>query len=392
MRLALSTAMMALLAGCSSIEDPFLTSSVSSVGAIAPPLAAEVSPGYALAVLPAAIGAPRSVRQTQGAGEQSIRQVIVYGNDTRLHGENTLTVESGRAADGRFSRAPSQRALQAEMASALPGVPMRISPAIGENLYGVYGYATGPYGVGGACIYGWQLADTGGADGNRFMNRSYKAQIRLRFCDQRLSEERIPLLMRGMTLKAVNSATIDALRNAGSIGNQSASLPLYGGDNLYETPAAPQPQVAYTPSAEEYRPAPAPVKKPVQRASAPKPRVVAHQQPQQPQTAYSLYMQQPPQSGMMPTAQYAPVQQAPVQHAIVMPAPAVQQTVPQQAMPPRISNAAKVPLPGQKLVDTTTTGTVDTQSPDALEAIKLKAQNAWSVARAKMGGAPAAHQ
>ena len=94
----------------------------------------------------------------------------------------------------------------------------------------------------------------------------------------------------------------------------------------------------------------------------------------------------------MPTAQYAPVQQAPVQHAIVMPAPAVQQTVSQQAMPPRINNAAKVPLPGQKLVDTTTTGTVDAQSPDALEAIKLKAQNAWSVARAKMGGAPAAHQ
>ena len=52
----------------------------------------------------AAIGAPRSVRQTQGAGEQSIRQVIVYGNDTRLHGENTLTVESGRADLVAFGR------------------------------------------------------------------------------------------------------------------------------------------------------------------------------------------------------------------------------------------------------------------------------------------------
>lgn len=364
MRLALSTAMMALLAGCTSVEDPFLTSSVSSVGAVAPPLASEVSPAYALAGLPSAIGAPRSVRQTLPAGDMRINQVIVYGNDTGLHGENTLTVESGRSADGRFVRVPSERTLRVEMAKALPGVPMRISPAIGENIYGIYGYATGPYSTGGACIYGWQLADTSGADTGRFLNRAYKAQIRLRFCDQRISEERIPLLMKGLTLKAVNSGTIATLRNTGGTGAQAGVLPLYGADALFDAPRE-EPVAA---SAPEERPAP--VARPARRVAA-APRTVMVEQPR--------YVTAMPASAGQP---------APAGH----PAPGVLSVSAQQPVAPRVLNAARVPMPGERLVDTATTGTIDGQSPDALEAVKQKASSAWAAAKARLGGTPAAGQ
>ncbi len=343
MRWAITTAMMATLAGCASVEDPFLTGSVSGgISPSAPALTQEVSSSYALAGLASAVGAPRSVRQTALGGENTIRQVIVYANTTKLAGENVIVVEGGKGVDGRYRRAPSRNQLVAEMNRALPGVPMGISPVIGENPYGVYGYATGPYN-GGACIYGWQAANTSGTGyaAGRLLGGAYPAQVRLRFCDARISEERIPLLMQSLSLKPVTNDTIAMLRNlrGSTIANGS---PLYGNDMLFDVPAERSLSAAYAPPVAEPRrvqveqPAPRPVA-PRRAVTVAEPPVLRAQAPLQPEK----------------------------------PAPV-------------ILNAAKVPLPGEQVAVTETASA--TPSTETMAALKQKAADAWTAARNRISG------
>lgn len=374
MRFAVPIAMMAVLAGCSTLEDPFLTGSVSGVSGLAPALTQEVSPANALGGLASAIGAPRSVRQTAPGGENTIRQVIVYANTTRLPGENMLIVEGGRGTDGRYRRVPSRTQLQAEMQNAMPGVAMRISNVIGQNAYGVYGYATGPY-AGGSCIYGWQVTEPRGG---------YPTQVRLRFCHERISEERISLLMQGLTLRPLNSGLISALR-----GIRGPSLAgtgsLFGGNEPLDRPAlrmeAPaayaQPPMAPAPMAYA---APQPAYAPPPVAYAAPPAVYAP-----PAVAYA-----PP-----PVAQQKPVAAAPAPQPVApapqMAAPAVQPViqpavVPQQQPVQPILNAARVPMPGEKRLGAPQAQTAnETASPEMMADLKRKAADAWNAARARLG-------
>ena len=342
MRWAITTAMMATLAGCASVEDPFLTGSVSGgISPSAPALTQEVSSSYALAGLASAVGAPRSVRQTATGGENTIRQVIVYGNTTRLAGENVIVVEGGKGVDGRYRRAPSRNQLIAEMNRALPGVPMRISAVIGENPYGVYGYATGPY-AGGACIYGWQAANTGGAgySAGRLLGGTYPAQVRLRFCDARISEERIPLLMQSLSLKPMTSDTIAMLRNirGSTVANGS---PLYGNDMLFDVPAERSQSAAYAPPVAEPR---------------------------------SVQVEQPSPRPVTP------------RRAVTVTEPVLRAQAPVQAEKPApvILNAAKVPLPGEQVAATETASAA--QPAETVAALKQKAADAWSAARSRITG------
>lgn len=391
MRFAVPIAMMAVLAGCSTLEDPFLTGSVSGVSGLAPALTQEVSPANALGGLAPAIGAPRSVRQTAPGGENTIRQVIVYANTTRLPGENMLIVEGGRGTDGRYRRVPSRTQLQAEMQNAMPGVAMRISNVIGQNAYGVYGYATGPY-AGGSCIYGWQVTEPRG---------SYPTQVRLRFCHERISEERIPLLMQGLTLRPLNSGLISALR--GIRGPSLAGMgSFFGGDGLLDRPAprmeAPaayaQPPMAASPMAYVAPPvayAAPPVAYAAPPAYAPPP--VAYAAPPAvyapPAVAYApppVAQERPAAAAPAPRPAPQPAMPAPQMAAPAF-APAIQPAIaPQQQPVQPILNAARVPMPGEKRLGAPQAQTAnEAASPEMMADLKRKAADAWNAARARLG-------
>ncbi|AOF90921.1 cellulose biosynthesis protein BcsN [Sinorhizobium sp. RAC02] len=204
-----------LIAGCTAVPDPFL-----ETGAIrpdAPPLSTEVSPDFAAAYLPSIAGRIESVRQTSRA--DFFEQKIVYTNATASAGENLLTVRVGTPSEGMvFLRAPTRSAILAEMRQALPGVAMAINAAPGQNLHGVYGYATGPLGKAGSCVYAWQFAKRVSPMG-RLGTGNYSAQVRLRFCHPTLPQERLAMLMDGMRLKPVTRETFDLLSYAGGSGS-----------------------------------------------------------------------------------------------------------------------------------------------------------------------------
>jgi hypothetical protein len=219
MRWLLLAALPLLATGCTAVHDPFLET--GSIRPDAPPISTEVSPEFAAAYLPSISGRIESVRQTVRG--EFFEQAIVYSNATASAGENVLTVRVGTPAEGvAFLRAPTRRAILAEMRQALPDVAMKINAAAGQNMHGVYGYATGPLGTSGSCLYAWQFAKRTAAPSETAMGRigdgNYSAQVRLRFCHPAMPEERIAALMGGMRLKPVTRQTFDMLRYAGGSG------------------------------------------------------------------------------------------------------------------------------------------------------------------------------
>lgn len=216
-----------LAAGCTAVHDPFL-----ETGAIrpdAPSIATEVSPEFAAAYLPSISGRIESVRQT--ARDGFFEQAIVYSNATTSAGENVLTVRVGTPSEGAvFLRAPTRRAVMAEMRQALPGVAMTINAGAGENVHGVYGYATGPLGTSGSCLYAWQFAKRVSPLKETALGRletgAYSAQVRLRFCHPTMPEDRIAALMGGMRLKPVTRDTFAMLQYAGGSGYARSAGPV----------------------------------------------------------------------------------------------------------------------------------------------------------------------
>ncbi|WP_411037029.1 cellulose biosynthesis protein BcsN [Shinella sp. BYT-45] len=219
MRWLILAALSLLGTGCTAVHDPFL-----ETGAIrpdAPPISTEVSPEFAAAYLPSVSGRIESVRQT--VRDNYFEQAIVYSNATASAGENVLTVRVGTPSEGAgFLRAPTRRAVLAEMRQALPGIAMTINAAAGQNAHGVYGYATGPLGASGSCLYAWQFAKRVSPLRETAMGRletgSYSAQVRLRFCHPAIPEDRIASLMAGMRLKPITRDTFAMLQYAGGSG------------------------------------------------------------------------------------------------------------------------------------------------------------------------------
>lgn len=219
MRWLFLAALPLLATGCTAVHDPFLET--GSIRPDAPPISTEVSPEFAAAYLPSISGRIESVRQTVRG--DFFEQAIVYSNATASAGENVLTVRVGTPSEGvTFLRAPTRRAILAEMRQALPDVAMRINSAAGQNTHGIYGYATGPLGASGSCLYAWQFAKRTAPLSETAMGRlgdgNYSAQVRLRFCHPSMPEERIAALMAGMRLKPVTDQTFDMLRYAGGSG------------------------------------------------------------------------------------------------------------------------------------------------------------------------------
>ena len=218
----------AALAGCSTVEpDPFLTASVSRPDA--PPIASEVSPSYAVALLPMTAGRVRTVRQT--ARRDYLQQQVVYENPTHAFGENSISVELGQPdLDAAMMKPPSRARIASEMRQALPGVAMTIRPAVGENQQGPFGYATGSFGSSGSCIYGWQYVNPN-AKRNPLAAmassvRQYRMQVRLRYCHPTIPEDRIGSLMEGLRIKPVSSETLSMLEFAAGSGESAIAVPV----------------------------------------------------------------------------------------------------------------------------------------------------------------------
>jgi len=228
MRFLAVFALLLLPAGCSTVSDPFLET--GSIRPDAPPLSTEIAPDFAVARLPAA-GAIESVRQTMRG--DALEQAIVYANATAMAGENMLAVRIGLPGkDAAFRHAPTRGAILAEMRQSLPGVAMTIEPVPGENMHGVYGYATGALGASGSCLYAWQyvkrIAPAAEATVvGQWRAPAHAAQVRLRLCDPAIPRERIATLMDGLRLKPVTRETLDMLRFAagnGSIPTRAAPV------------------------------------------------------------------------------------------------------------------------------------------------------------------------
>ncbi len=224
-------AIMLALSSCTTVDDPFLQT--GALKANGPSLATSASADYALVALPGLPAA--SVRQS--VRTDHIEQTILYANATDLAGENALTVTIGKGGKG-FKGAPSQAAIEAEMRTALSGVRMRVSPVISDNAYGVFGFATGPLGKGGSCVYAWQLARSITPNGGAGIGSVYAAQIRLRYCNPAMPQDRVATLMEGLRIKPVSAQTFETLRHAAGSGTLAAA-PVFAPQPVAEQVAEP---------------------------------------------------------------------------------------------------------------------------------------------------------
>ena len=233
-------AMMALalaVTGCATGDDPVLFT--GSIRPVAPTLVADVSPDYAAAYLPRVAGRVESVRQSSKPDQ--IFQSILYPNSGYSDGENELKLSIAPPSTGlSYFQAPTERQVISEMRTALPGVSMRISSAVGRNSHGAFGFATGQPAGGGACIFAWQIAeDIGRADQggfNRMKRTHYAAKVRLRYCHPDMSEAALVSLMSGLRIREVSATTVEMLRFAE--GSGVASQPSYAVERVQARPVA----------------------------------------------------------------------------------------------------------------------------------------------------------
>ena len=213
-RLAAAAGFTALLAGCTSVEDPFLTGATAT-SVSGPSVSNAVSVEFATVSLPLEAG--RVVSVQQDVRSDGLSQAILYENATALPGENRLTVDFGApGSSSRYLRAPTSATVRAELRSALPGIRMQISSVPGNNAQGVFGYATGSAGR-GSCLYAWQLAKGG-------MGEGYAAQVRLRFCHPTLPADSLVGLMQQMRLRPVSKQTLATLRFANGAVRPAAAF------------------------------------------------------------------------------------------------------------------------------------------------------------------------
>lgn len=242
-------AMMALalaVTGCATGDDPALLT--GSIAPVAPSLIADVSPDYAAAYLPRVAGRVEAVRQS--SRPDHIFQTVLYPNPGYGDGENELKVSIAPPSSGpSYFQAPSERQVMSEMRSALPGVGMRISSAIGRNPHGPFGYATGELAGGGACIFAWQTAgEIGRADQagfGRLRRTQYAAKVRLRYCHPDMNEAALVSLMSGLRIREVSATTIEMLRFAE--GSGVAAQPGYASARVQARPVAEPVTVAARP-------------------------------------------------------------------------------------------------------------------------------------------------
>ena len=222
---------------CTTGDDSSMLT--NSIKPVAPSLISDVSPEYAAAYLPRVAGQVNSVRQS--SKPDHIFQTVIYPNPGYGDGENKLSVSIAPPSSGSsYFQAPTRREIISEMRSELPGVAMQMSTAIGQNLHGPFGYATGPLASGGTCIFAWQTAkDVSRSDQvgvGKLMRDRYAAKIRLRYCHPTMAEAGLVSLMSGLRIREMSAATVEMLRFAE--GSGVTAQPAYAQAPVQSAPAA----------------------------------------------------------------------------------------------------------------------------------------------------------
>ena len=225
--LILTLAMTLPLTACSLTTDKSLVT--SSTKAIAPTLASEVDPIYAVAYLPSVAGRIASVRQT--SGNNRVHQTVLYPNYGYGGGENQIIVDVARTSSNReYYQAPTRREIVSEMKRFFPTMKMTIDENPGENLHGIYGYAHGKSKIDGNCIYAWQVIRNVTrkdlVDFQRFLQPQYASKVRLRYCHPTKTTQQLLVLMDGFRVKEVTSASLEILRFAEGAGYEKPSAPV----------------------------------------------------------------------------------------------------------------------------------------------------------------------
>ena len=249
------------LAGCSA--QPYLSSGfVASM-----PLGASAGPpqGRPLALLPAGAGPVLAVHET--AKPNAVLQTIVLGGSQTNSGENRITVTAlvpqdprlGNVTEGLATIAkPTDVAIQQELETEFPAVPMNISLAYDRTAQGPFGYATGRARDGSTCLYAFQnlgsdqpLSLFEGVAGREQSPMS----IRVRLCKRRASEAELASLVRAMVVYSPGNATAVAaplpstdLPAGDALAAARATGPVFpgGASTLFGAPTYPAP---ITPSA-----------------------------------------------------------------------------------------------------------------------------------------------
>lgn len=226
-----ATALAAVLAGCSSISDPAtLAGGASATLGVAQPA------DRALATLPAEAGAVVSVVERRGPDEV-VKQTVTLAGDAARVGDNRIEI-TARERRGASSRIDAET-IEAEMAEALPGVAMSVSPRVVAGPNGPIGVATGSSGD-VACLYAWSTAEARPrvASSTRVLGLQVSAMtsnelsVRVRLCRKGVGEERLAALAEGLRLRTDLAAT-----------SPSTAAPIAGADALasagYPSAAAP---------------------------------------------------------------------------------------------------------------------------------------------------------
>jgi hypothetical protein len=147
-RLASITLLGLMLAGC-------VASSGYSVATLQTTTSLTREPGQAWATLPPTAG--RVLAVSERNEPRRFSQRIVFEGASALAGENALTVTTAGPAgsDPTLLASPTPAGIDAEMAVAFPGIPMRRTNALGQNAYGAFGSALGGS-TGINCLFAWQ--------------------------------------------------------------------------------------------------------------------------------------------------------------------------------------------------------------------------------------------
>lgn len=153
--------------------------------------------GTPLVLPPPAAGAVIGVDEQRKT--DSFTQVITLAGDPGTQGENTVTVTITR--DGLAPRIESAD-LYAEMADRVPaGMPMALDPTSRDNVFGVFGAATGSHGP-LSCLYGWQsvnLADPWiNGQASSIFREAHAMSIRVRLCRTQSGAAELAAVMTGL--------------------------------------------------------------------------------------------------------------------------------------------------------------------------------------------------
>ncbi|MTH99307.1 cellulose biosynthesis protein BcsN [Roseibium sp. RKSG952] len=199
MRFLIITVLLFSIAGCSNSSKVSLLSSSS----LPPKEQAFVTPPP---------GGPAVLGIVQTGFSNGVQQDITLANNSRTQGQNLLRVQligvknKGQENSGRLSDAvPDLEDISSEIREFLPGVTVKRSPYLLQNIYGPFSYAAGRTVSGDICLYAWQRLGYQISKQTIFSPRG-AIQIRLRLCDSKKSEQE---LLQNMYSFSINVAILD---------------------------------------------------------------------------------------------------------------------------------------------------------------------------------------